>query len=134
MSSRYSIMAICVRVCVWGGGGGGKQQEGRYLLAGQCMRRWADRLREGVSIDHKGGYLAQWVDSLVLLRQLHVHTQAYNKELPRRDAAYATPVHLLTAVFHQVYRIVLVVDPFQCQSCHQMHQAMKGASIPHIHH
>ena len=86
MSSKYSIMASCVR-----GGGGGKQQDGRYLLAGQCMRCCADRLREGVSINHKGGYLAQWVDSLVLLRQLHVHTQPYNKELPWRDTEYATP-------------------------------------------
>ena len=59
------------------GGGRDKQQDSRYLLAGQCMRCCADRLREGVSIDHKGGYLAQWVDSLVLLRQLHVHTHSH---------------------------------------------------------
>lgn len=75
----------------------------------------ADRLREGVPINHEGGYLAQWVQSLVLLRQLH--TCSHTTKGIGREVQQGTPQlcmrHLLSAVLHQVHRPVFVLDPFQ---------------------
>ena len=102
--------------CVEGRGGEGVGQGGRRLLVGQCAWHTTDRLREGVSVNQEGGDLAQWVHSLVLLRQLHTRSHAIRGAVRGRafrHTLHPFTLHLLTAIFHQVYRPVFVLDPFQ---------------------